>query len=349
MHFAKKINAEHFIQHHQTSVAWYIANFTKHFLYYSNTIVLFRWLWIWIIILVYNIDTTDSSHGDRDMMFQGCVHKCMESKNRTLEWYLVALMWNKDNNCKYKCMHRVSRRRKRMKLPILQYFGKWPFKRFYGIEDPASFVFSLLNLFGNIYGWILYKNIICKYSEFFYLTKVQFLTNANGWIFACIFHARDLYWTEKLDYFGAALVIAISILTCFTRIIGRINDKRTYFLTSIVVMLFGYHISYMAFVKFDYGYNMKFMICVGAMNVLSWLIWCWVNRNKRKHVWKCAVTMLGTGLFALLELLDFPPIWWLFDGHSLWHLGTAPLSILWFQFLIDDDSYIIEKKEMKFL
>jgi hypothetical protein len=32
-----------------------------------------------------------------------------------------------------------------------------------------------------------------------------------------------------------------------------------------------------------------------------------------------------------LQLLDFPPFWWTFDAHSLWHLSTVPLPLMWYR------------------
>ena len=37
-----------------------------------------------------------------------------------------------------------------------------------------------------------------------------------------------------------------------------------------------------------------------------------------------------------LELGDFPPLGGHFDAHSLWHFGTAPVTLLWYSFLLDD-------------
>ena len=36
--------------------------------------------------------------------------------------------------------------------PILQFHGKWPFHRFLGMQEPASVLFSLLNLLAHDYG-----------------------------------------------------------------------------------------------------------------------------------------------------------------------------------------------------
>jgi hypothetical protein len=34
---------------------------------------------------------------------------------------------------------------------------------------------------------------------------------------------------------------------------------------------------------------------------------------------------------TLFEVLDFPPLFWVFGAHALWHLSTAPLAILWYK------------------
>ena len=31
-----------------------------------------------------------------------------------------------------------------------------------------------------------------------------------------------------------------------------------------------------------------------------------------------------------LELLDFPPIYWILDSHAIWHFATVPLPLLWY-------------------
>lgn len=39
---------------------------------------------------------------------------------------------------------------------------------------------------------------------------------------------------------------------------------------------------------------------------------------------------------ALLELLDFPPLWRAVDAHCLWHLATVPLAHYWYIWLMED-------------
>jgi hypothetical protein len=40
-----------------------------------------------------------------------------------------------------------------------------------------------------------------------------------------------------------------------------------------------------------------------------------------------------------LELLDFPPIWRVFDAHSLWHMVTIPIVRMHWDFAIEDSIY----------
>lgn len=53
--------------------------------------------------------------------------------------------------------------------------------------------------------------------------------------------------------------------------------------------------------------------------------------RRRKYVWKCVAAVVCGSLTVLLELLDFPPLLWVVDAHSLWHLSTVPLPLLWYR------------------
>ncbi|WZZ60950.1 hypothetical protein YC2023_061057 [Brassica napus] len=47
----------------------------------------------------------------------------------------------------------------------------------------------------------------------------------------------------------------------------------------------------------------------------------------------------SSGLAMLLEIYDFPPYGGYFDAHSIWHIATVPLTILWWSFIRDDDEF----------
>lgn len=69
----------------------------------------------------------------------------------------------------------------------------------------------------------------------------------------------------------------------------------------------------------------------GLLNLAWWLRWCLRNRPRLPHVWKCAAVVLLLQALALLELLDFPPLFWVLDAHALWHIGTIPLNVLFYR------------------
>ncbi|XP_055537140.1 post-GPI attachment to proteins factor 3 isoform X2 [Wyeomyia smithii] len=88
--------------------------------------------------------------------------------------------------------------------------------------------------------------------------------------------------------------------------------------------------------RFDYAYNMKANIVTGMTGAAGWISWCFFQRRKRRYVWKCFIFIVLATSSLLLEINDFPPILWTFDAHSIWHLITAPLTVLFYSFIIDD-------------
>lgn len=89
--------------------------------------------------------------------------------------------------------------------------------------------------------------------------------------------------------------------------------------------------------NFSYSYNMKANIVTGLIGGFGWLAWCaWQWKRRRHYIWKMMLFQCLAGAALSLELLDFPPIWWTFDAHSLWHFVTAPLTVLFYSFIIDD-------------
>uniref|UniRef100_A0A8V1A508 Post-GPI attachment to proteins factor 3 n=1 Tax=Gallus gallus TaxID=9031 RepID=A0A8V1A508_CHICK len=111
---------------------------------------------------------------------------------------------------------------------------------------------------------------------------------------------------------------------------------------AFLLLFLACHISYLTLVRFDYGYNMAANVAIGLLNLLWWLWWCLRNRPRLPHVWKCAVVVLLLQAGALLELLDFPPLFWVLDAHALWHISTVPLNILFYSFLVDDSLYLLK-------
>lgn len=72
-----------------------------------------------------------ASAGDRDMEFQDCIDVCPSIEP---QGWLRLMQWTALDDCKYWCMHKITRYRIEQGLSIQQYYGKWPFIRVFGLQ-----------------------------------------------------------------------------------------------------------------------------------------------------------------------------------------------------------------------
>ncbi|XP_031568135.1 post-GPI attachment to proteins factor 3-like [Actinia tenebrosa] len=296
------------------------------------------------------ISPVSSSAGDRSYRFLNCVSDCewiscnIEGYPRDLPWYLRLFSWDCLDECKYNCMHKVTADDVANNRSIKQFYGKWPFVRCLGIQEPASTLFSILNGVAHVAGWQKYVRAVPQDYQMYNVWKTYMLVNVNAWTWSTIFHTRDLNWTEKLDYFCATSLILFSIFTFFVRVVGPDNKLKCGTFASVLLLIYSCHVYYLGFVKFDYSYNMKMNVIIGVINILGWLIWSLRNYHKQRYVWKAAALTSSVFFLIGLEVFDFPPIWWTFDAHSLWHFGTIPLCYFWYSFLIEDAKYQLREE-----
>lgn len=62
------------------------------------------------------------------------------------DFFNEILLWTCHDECIYHCMWRTTNAFISRNWNVPQFYGKWPFKRFLGIQEPASVFFSFLNL-----------------------------------------------------------------------------------------------------------------------------------------------------------------------------------------------------------
>jgi post-GPI attachment to proteins factor 3 len=114
-------------------------------------------------------------------------------------------------------------------------------------------------------------------------------------------------------------------------VIHRKSRQLTGFVTLIFALFFLNHFAYLSYNTFDYSYNMKVNIFTGAVGGTGWLIWGISQIKRRKYVWKLLLFVTLALATVALEVYDFPPVLWTFDAHSLWHLSSAPITILFYK------------------
>lgn len=307
---------------------------------------------VWLLSLLLWINVVLGSTGDMQPAFIECVNDCIQqsTKECSLPLSLVLTGWTCEADCKYQCMHRVEQLNKQMNITVQQqYYGKWPFTRMLGMQEPASVLFSLLNLYAH---WRGFKQLLRRNthkSNNMYLSQIYMalsVVNMNAWMWSSVFHTRDMPWTEKADYFGAMLNLVFAVWTSVYRLsLNFKNTERTSQpqQSSAVVLALFYvaHVWYLTSIpRFDYTYNMAAGVVVGLLQSVLWIIALFMIRSKPPHALKGLLCIIAVLSAMLLEVMDFPPLFGTLDAHSLWHLATAVIAPFWYSFLLDDIKWI---------
>ncbi|KAL0138730.1 Per1-like protein [Mucor lusitanicus] len=284
-----------------------------------------------------------ASSGDRLPEYIQCVEQCTASTDISqLPLHLRLLQWTVRQDCGYHCMQTITQRAIANQNYIHQYHGKWPFQRVFGIQEPASVVFSILN--GLMH--LRYFKIIKQQVNDTYRLKKFYLGIAvagmNAWLWSTVFHTRDTPITEKLDYFSAGLYIFYGLCVAVVRIFYLKNTVALIW-TTVCALLYIAHVTYLSSLdRFDYGYNMTACIVVGLLQTNLWLGWSvlqytkWGQPERRPYAYMAGASVVLVSCAMSLEVFDFPPIMEILDAHSLWHAATIPLAPLFYKFLLRD-------------
>ncbi|XP_075992969.1 per1-like protein PGAP3 [Anticarsia gemmatalis] len=302
-----------------------------------------------------------SSAGDRSMLYQRCLNKCVNDnctngsgnmfKSNTgiqQDFWCKVLRWSCREECCYQCMWYTVRTFKNAEEGIPKFHGRWPFTRFLGMQEPASAFASVLNFAANFY---MYKKIKREFpfSKSHGMPIVMFwhafaMVCMNAWVWSTIFHMRDSPFTEFMDYACAlsmvmGLFVASIVRVCYKR------TKLTMFLLLVPLFYFVTHVRYLYSGVINYDYNMTLNIFFGVCGSLIWLGLSYrQHRSGRRYAWRMILFTLLSGAALTLELFDFPPKYDTWDAHALWHLSTAPLPLLFYKYVIDDLRYLQSKE-----
>lgn len=146
--------------------------------------------WIaFFVVLSCMIRVFHASPGDADPVYVSCVGKCAQtgcvgevcfpqckfpSDGDSLDgpWYkqeplyLQWKQWDCQSDCRYYCMLDREKGRAKHGLAPVKYHGKWPFKRVYGIQEPASVALSALNLAMHFQGWLSFFHPVVLQASF---------------------------------------------------------------------------------------------------------------------------------------------------------------------------------------
>ncbi|KAF2537882.1 hypothetical protein F2Q68_00021382 [Brassica cretica] len=149
-----------------------------------------------------------------------------------------------------------------------------------------------------------------------------------------VFHTRDVDITKSLDYSSAIAVLGFSLIVSILRTFDVRVEAGRVMVSAPVLALVTTHVLYINFYKLYY--------------VAQFFLWArWSAVSKHPSNWKLWVVVIASGLVMFLDIYDFPLYGGYFEAHSIWHLATVPLTILWWSFVRDDDEFKIDDGDLK--
>ncbi|KAG7664285.1 uncharacterized protein J8A68_002200 [[Candida] subhashii] len=319
-----------------------------------------------IILILFLASAILCSVGDTLPEFQACLQKCPPCSS-------PGIFWSCEAQCNYQCQQYITDQRERSGLEVVQFYGKWPFVKVFGIQEFFSTIFSLGNFYVNYRNFFKIHRQYRKSDGEYRIMYFQYLlllgVSCIGWGFSTIFHLRDTAKTETLDYFGAFAIMLVNLNAIFVRyfeLYKKLGLLRLWWFSLMIVFI--YHCNRLL-TNWDYSYNMKTNIATGIFTMVLWILHSLSTLrkyNKNYLVYNNSIQLLpfetkllnklnyisiakskliplipiSNNLFLLcglsLEVKDFPPIARLIDAHSLWHLVTIFPSIIWFDWNIWD-------------
>ncbi|WMV33922.1 hypothetical protein MTR67_027307 [Solanum verrucosum] len=311
-----------------------------------------------------------ATSGDADPIYQACVGHCKEtgcvgekcfqhcnfsSGENPIDgpWYLQEPLyqrwkqWDCLSDCRYHCMIAREEGRQKLGLQPSKYHRKWPFQRVYGIQEPVSVAFSVLNLAIQFHGWVSFFILVNynlpfspkkkPYYEYTGLWHIYAILSMNSWIWSAVSHSRDVELTEKLDYSSVVAFIGYSLLVAILRAFNVRDEASRVMIAAPIVAFVTTHILYLNFYQLDYGLNIKVCVAMTMLQFILWVVWAGFTRHPSR--WKLWLVVAGGILSTLIKIYDFPPYMGYVDADALWHAMSIPLTYLWWSFVRDDSQF----------
>jgi post-GPI attachment to proteins factor 3 len=314
-----------------------------------------------VFVLMVSSSLVLASEGDHDVDFETCLSKCERLGCKETSPVLFGLLpsWTCEQECKYNCMWEIENQRRHEGKPARQYYGKWPFKRVWGIQEPLSTFFSLLNAIPHIYEILFRRQYLAPKGmdpTLRFLSLLSCGIAINTWVWSMAFHGKDNWFNERMDYHFATLHMLFYLWFAICRVAWTLDPTKLRVIAGssgfVLLAMFLRHIWYMNFVVFDYGWNMKVTGFFVVTQLLVWIVWASISlkkdldltHNKAKNVvWMIIRFQVLLICFAAFEAFDFPPLLDFLDAHAVWHGLTPPLGFYWYMFR-EADAKIISQK-----
>lgn len=343
---------------------------------FSMKMMTFLWSCLHLCVIV------DSSNGDYDPKFRRCVWHCFDKQScagkdqdseETLAEHLKDRLFNGTGlgpiytawyryshltcaeHCMADCAYSITQERISGDLPIYKYFGHWSFHRYFGLEEPASVVFSL----GNAVPHIL--RIYRQYRQPFSYSRCRVNTYKAGisgagrrggegstskcnmdegsyflsdwaafypwvaliaWISSAVYHSKRTKETELLDL-STALILLWYGLAITTRRLAGPYSKSAYIkiIFAFSGLALAWRLSAMAAGKVPFQTHMFTAISIVILSVSLWIVWFFTSRDQFD-------SDPASHRFLLVHLFDYAGSWSNKRRMAFFQVGFIASSML---------------------
>lgn len=221
--------------------------------------------------------------------------------------------------------------------------GKYAFIRVLHMQEPVSVLFSLLSFVSSVeYLWHVRRTLLPgnkagqRLGAYGCIVRGNIAINAVCWLFSALFHVRDCWTTQCMDYTMTVGGILSLLHLSFVRVFARRKSGRT--MAGIAVpfaLFFTIHSYYLVFVNFDFAYNSAACGVLALLCYVQWFLWLRSIRG-RMHGRLLVVFCFGLGVCLFFHLLDFGPLLFVLDSHALWHVMHFVFSRALYGFVVED-------------
>lgn len=302
-----------------------------------------------LVVLVTCVGRAIGSWGDIDPWFQRCLVNCnkrrceeLHTEEVTAVTYqppVVSIALTCQDLCTYGCIEESHLKRVKHGHPEVKYYGHWRFARYFGLEEPASSVFSVFNALPHFLH--LVKSFI-KPDDHSYMRnwlRAYSLVACVAWLCSCAYHARKTKATEHFDLISALGFIVFGFFIAVRRIRGTsAQPLRIALLFVALFVAWAVRAWHMLQGNVSFQSHMTVSIAFVVVTTLMWIGWVLhtllfvANKAEGQAKYLCLLCQVWLAFASALEIFDFPPIFGVFDAHSLWHLATIPLGFIWYRF-----------------
>uniref|UniRef100_A0A0K0CT96 Post-GPI attachment to proteins factor 3 n=1 Tax=Angiostrongylus cantonensis TaxID=6313 RepID=A0A0K0CT96_ANGCA len=260
-----------------------------------------------------------SSVGDLSSHYRFCADECRLYYSCPGRFDSCAWCYGSCFRCRYYCMWESVDHFMKRGVIVPQFHGKWPFIAIhFSIFDSINIIIQV-----HIGRLVVQKLTFVEQLESHRMWAVYAVVGLLAWLCSAAYHANDCWFTEYLDYFSAFASILCASYTSFCFLLGSLNLPSNSF--------------WNVYQHFDYGYNMRCCIAVSLFTTAMYILYIsarWKRFRRFSRSDRILIMIIvWTNGSVIFETFDFPPIFWVFDAHSLFHAATIPLPLYLHSFL----------------